>query len=64
MKVSEKQLMIMLRILEGSISFVDRSDMSFFGYDQKTRKDLFNEIINQQSDKLEEVGKQEEGENK
>ena len=54
----------MLRILEGSISFVDRSDMSFFGYDQKTRKDLFNEIINQQSDKLEEVGKQEEGENK
>lgn len=52
MKVSEKQLQIMFRVLEGSLSMVDRSDMNLFGYDNDTRLKIFNEILNQQSDEL------------
>ncbi len=52
MKVSEKQLQIMFRVLEGSLSMADRSDMNLFGYDSDTRLKIFNEILNQQSDEL------------
>lgn len=55
MKITEKQLQIMLRVLEGSLKIADRTDMNIFGYDSATRKNLFNEIINQQSDEIIEV---------
>jgi hypothetical protein len=52
MKVSEKQLLVMFRALEGSLSFSDRSDMNMFGYDGETRRSIYHQIINQQSDVL------------
>lgn len=55
MKVSEKQLLIMLRALEGSLSISERSDMNLFGYPHEVRQKILNAIINQQSDELVEV---------
>ena len=55
MKVSEKQLQIMFRVLEGSLSMVDRSDMNLFGYNKETRLEIFNQILNQQSDEIVDV---------
>lgn len=52
MKVTEKQLQIMFRVLEGSLSMYDRTDINLFGYSQETRLKIFNQILNQQSDKL------------
>lgn len=52
MKVTEKQIQIMFRVLEGSLSMYDRTDMNLFGYSQETRLKIFNQILNQQSDKL------------
>jgi hypothetical protein len=52
MIVSEKQLLIMFRVLEGSLIMHDRTDMNIFGYDNMTRRDVYNQIINQQSDEL------------
>jgi len=52
MKVTEKQLQIMFRVLEGTLSMYDRTDMNLFGYDQETRLRIHNQILNQQSDKL------------
>jgi hypothetical protein len=48
LRVSEKQLLIMFRALEGSLNIVGVD----FGYDQATRIEIFKQIINQQSDKL------------
>ncbi|NBL00479.1 MAG: hypothetical protein EOM50_21245 [Erysipelotrichia bacterium] len=55
MKVTEKQLQIMFRVLEGTLSMYDRKDMNLFGYDQETRLRIYNQILNQQSDKLVDV---------
>lgn len=52
MKVTEKQIQIMFRVLEGSLSMYDSTDMNLFGYSQETRLKIFNQILNQQSDKL------------
>ena len=52
MRVTEKQLQIMFRVLEGTLSMCDRTDMNLFGYSQETRLRIFNQILNQQSDKL------------
>lgn len=52
MKISEKQLTLLVRVLEGSICFVDRTDMDIFGMTKEQRKNLFEEIINQQSNEL------------
>ena len=52
MKITEKQLQIMFRVLEGSLCMHDRTDMNIFGYDRETRSNIYNQIINQQSDKL------------
>lgn len=52
MKVTEKQVQIMFRALEGSLSIADRSDMNIFGFNKATRLAIFEEIINQQSDKV------------
>lgn len=54
MKVSEKQLLVMLRALEGSLAFVDNIN-SNFGYARETREAFYNQIMNQQSDELIEV---------
>jgi hypothetical protein len=52
MVVSDKQLQVMLRVLEGSLTICDRTDRNMFGFDQETRLQLYNDIINQQSNKL------------
>jgi hypothetical protein len=52
MRITEKQLQIMLRVLEGSLCMQDRTDMNLFGYDIETRKNIYNQIINQQSDEV------------
>ncbi len=49
MKISQKQAVMMFRILEGTLSVYDRSDLNMFGFDRKTRIRLFFQIINQQS---------------
>lgn len=52
MRITEKQLQIMLRVLEGSLFMQDITDMNLFGYDRETRKNIYNQIINQQSDEV------------
>jgi hypothetical protein len=54
MRVTEKQLLIMFRVLEGSLTIVDRNDMNLFGYNSETRRQVFNQILNQQSDEIKE----------
>ncbi len=61
MKVTEKQLQIMFRVLEGTLNVGDRTDMNLFGYDQETRLRIFNQILNQQSDKIVDVKDVDEG---
>jgi len=39
----------------------DRKDMNLFGYDQETRLKIYNQILNQQSDKLIDVKDTDEG---
>jgi hypothetical protein len=55
MYITEKQLLIMFRVLEGSLNICDRTDMNIFGYDREVRKTILHQIINQQSDELIEV---------
>lgn len=50
MKITEKQLQIMFRVLEGTLSMYDRNDQNLFGYDRETRIRIYNQILNQQSD--------------
>lgn len=52
MKVTEKQLQVLFRVLEGTLNMCDRTDVNLFGYDMKTRTDVYNQILNQQSEKL------------
>jgi len=52
MKVTEKQLQIMFRVLEGSLTIRDRVDLSLFGFMRETRLEVYNQIINQQSDEI------------
>lgn len=55
MKVSEKQLHIMLRALEGTLQIVDRCDMNLFGYNKETRLLVYNQVVNQMSEELDDV---------
>ena len=55
MVVTEKQILIMLRVLEGSLTVADRTDYNMFGYDREDRIRIYNEIINQQSDRMAEI---------
>lgn len=50
MKITEKQLQIMFRVLEGTLTMCDRNDVNLFGYDRETRIRIYNQILNQQSD--------------
>ena len=61
MKVTEKQLQIMFRVLEGTLSMYDRTDINLFGYDHETRLRIYNQILNQQSDKVIDVKDTDEG---
>jgi hypothetical protein len=49
MKITEKQLLIMLRVLEGTLTICDGKDTNLFGYAMQDRIDLYNAIVNQQS---------------
>jgi hypothetical protein len=51
MKVSEKQLLMLLDIAKDSLRIAG----FFGGYDPQTRLQLVNDLINQQSNKLKEV---------
>lgn len=52
MKITEKQLLILVRILEGTLRLYDDKTDNLFAYDAKTRETLYNQIINQQSDEI------------
>jgi len=54
LKVSEKQLLVLLDALQGSCSIAS-SGTGMFVYDQETRRRICHEIINQQSDVLVDV---------
>jgi len=49
MKITEKQLLVLIKVLEGSLQIYDRKDLCLFGYTRKVRKDLYDELINQQN---------------
>ena len=57
MKITEKQLLIMFRVLEGSLNVHDGG--SIFGYSMDERLKIFNQILNQQSHVIVDVGKKE-----
>lgn len=52
MKITEKQLHALVRILEGSLLVGDRKDVNIFGCNQANRILLHNDIRSQQSDEL------------
>ena len=52
MKVNEKQLIMLIRVLEGSFRIADRADMNIFGYNTQIRRELYNTLMNQQSEEL------------
>ena len=51
MKITEKQLIVLFDIAKHSMRFIG----DFAGYDEKTRQNLVNDIINQQSNDLVDV---------
>jgi len=51
MKVSEKQLLMLMDVLKDTLAFSN----SIGGYDLQTRHQLVNDLINQQSNDLKEV---------
>ena len=55
MIITEKQLLIMLRAFEGTLTIADRNDRNMFGICQEDRIKVYNEIINQQSDVKKEI---------
>jgi hypothetical protein len=50
MNLSEKQLIVLLRVLEGSLSIVDNG--AYFGFSQDVRRDIYHQVLNQQNDKV------------
>lgn len=52
MKISKKQLHVLVRVLEGSLKIAHRADMNIFGFGIDVRRKLLDEILNQQSDKF------------
>ncbi len=56
MLISEKQLLMLIKILDDSLQF----EVNTYRFDHKTRANLFSEITNQQSTKLYDVDPDEE----
>lgn len=52
MKITEKQLHALVRILEGSLLVGDRKDVNIFGCNRASRMLLHNDIRSQQDDEL------------
>ena len=52
MKISEKQLMMLLDIAKESLAIVNPMP-----YDQETRSKLVDQILNQQDDRLKDISK-------
>lgn len=52
MKITEKQLHALVRILEGTLVIGDRNDENVFGCNRANRILLHNDIRSQQSDEL------------
>jgi hypothetical protein len=50
MRITEKQLLLLVRVLEGSLNIKDAG--VYFGIDSETRTKLYSQIMNQQSDIL------------
>lgn len=55
MRINEKQLHVLIRVLEGSLTISDRSDMNLFGFDRETRFNIYKQIVNQLSEDLIEI---------
>lgn len=53
MKISEKQLLLLLKVLEGTLR-VGGLDL-YFGLNKEQRVELYTEILNQQSETLQEL---------
>ena len=54
MKITETQLLFLLKILEGSLRFADTDYAIYiFGYDSTQRKRVYDEIVNQQYNVIE-----------
>ena len=57
MQVSHCELLMLLRVLEGSLTIADRTDMNIFGYPKKSRSELYVALM-QRLDKVPvEIGK-------
>jgi hypothetical protein len=54
-KITEKQLLMLIKVLEGSLNIVTSRDYNPFLFSEKTRVDLYNAILDQQSSKLKEI---------
>ena len=59
MKITEKQLLLLVRVLEGSLSIKDNG--RYFGFDEDARVKLYSLIMAQQSNVLIDI-KDENGE--
>ena len=57
MKISEQQLYILIRTLEGTLNICDRIDSPLFGFNLETRTKLYNDLVSQLSSNSIEVEK-------
>lgn len=55
MKISEKQLMILFQTIKDTLIFHERPTNDPFCFNHQMRLDIYNEILNQQSNELIEV---------
>lgn len=55
MLITEKQLLMLIDTLRDTLSFYERLNNDPFSFNYTTRRDLLEQIINQQSDKLIEI---------
>jgi hypothetical protein len=52
MKITEKQFLVLLDTLRGTLTIADRIDNPLFGYSREVRVSLYNELINQQNQEV------------
>ncbi len=54
MKISQKQLFLVMQVLADSLNLTDNRSL-VFKYDYELRKDLYESIVNQQSNLIKEI---------
>jgi len=55
MRITEKQLLMLINVLKDSLIFDDEKFVNRFIFSQSVRHSLLREILNQQSDLLREI---------